>query len=81
MDWRPVMISKRHCPHTGIVNFFAAADPLLAIGSVSAATSTPSYAWRCYLDDPVGGTAPDMAAAEAELRMAIACRRPASLSP
>ena len=48
------MISKRHCPFTGIVNFFAAADPLIAIGSVSGATDAPSYAWRCYLDDPVG---------------------------
>ena len=32
------MISKRHCPLTGVVNFFAAADPLIAIGSVSGAT-------------------------------------------
>jgi hypothetical protein len=69
------MISKRHCPHTGIVNFFASADPLIAIGSVSEATGAPSYAWRCYLDDPVGGIAPDIVVAEAELRAAIASRR------
>ncbi len=69
------MISKRHCPRTGVVNFFAAADPLLAIGSVSETVNTPSYAWRCYLDEPVGGTAPDIVVAEAELRAAIASRR------
>lgn len=68
------MISKRHCPLTGVVNFFAAADPLIAIGSVSEATDAPSYAWRCYLDDPIGGIAPDIVVAEAELRAAIASR-------
>ena len=29
------MITKRRCPHTGIVNFFSHTDPLLAVGSVS----------------------------------------------
>ena len=29
------MITKRRCPHTGIVNFFSHSDPLLAVGSVS----------------------------------------------
>lgn len=69
------MISKRHCPHTGVTNFFAAADPLMAIGSVSEPTDIQTYAWRCYLDSPVGGTASDMGIAEAELRRAIASRR------
>jgi hypothetical protein len=69
------MISKRHCPHTGVVNFFASADPLIAIGSVSETASSPTYAWRCYLDDEIGGMAADMALAEAELRRAIADRR------
>jgi hypothetical protein len=72
------MISKRYCPHTGVVNFFASADPLIAIGSVSEAVSSPNYAWRCYLDDEIGGMAANMAIAEAELRRAIADRR---LSP
>lgn len=75
------MISKRHCPHTGVVNFFAAADPLIAIGSLSEATGAPRFAWRCYLDDPVGGIAPDIVLAEAELRAAIASRRSAAPSP
>ncbi len=69
------MISKRHCPHTGIVNYFAAADPLIAIGSVSEAATPPRYAWRCYLDDAVGGTAADMTIAEAQLKRALASRR------
>jgi hypothetical protein len=76
------MISKRHCPHTGIVNFFASADPLIAIGSVSEIVHSPSYAWHCYLDEPVGGAAPDIGVAEAQLRAAIASRRrPAPLCP
>jgi hypothetical protein len=76
------MISKRHCPYTGVVNFFASADPLIAIGSVSEAIATPRFAWHCYLDDPVGGVAPDIVIAEAELRAAIASRRrPATPSP
>jgi hypothetical protein len=69
------VISKTHCPHTGVVNFFTAADPLLAVGSVSEATAPAYYNWHCYLDDPVTGTAPDIAVAEAELRRAIARRR------
>ena len=69
------MISKKHCPHTGVVNFFAASDPLMAVGSVSKATKPAQYDWRCYLDDPVAGSAPDMAIAEAYLRQAIESRR------
>lgn len=67
------MISKRRCPHTGVVNFFAAADPLIAVGSVNE-TAPEQYAWRCYLDDPAAGTAPDISLAEALLRRAIASR-------
>ena len=69
------MISKEHCPHTGVVNFFASSDPLMAIGSVNKATKPAHYDWRCYLDDPVAGSAPDAAIAEAYLRQAIQSRR------
>ena len=31
------MVTKRRCPHTGIVNFFIKADLLLAVGSVQEA--------------------------------------------
>lgn len=70
------MVSRRPCPHTGVVNFYIAADPLLAIGSITARTATPPhYDWHCYLDDPAAGSALDIPTAEAELRRAIACRR------
>ena len=69
------MITKRRCPHTGIVNFFSHADPLLAVGSVSRAMGPTHYVWRSYLDDRRSGVAADSAAAEAHLRDAIA-RRP-----
>jgi hypothetical protein len=69
------VISKQRCPFTGIVNFFASADPFIAIGSVSETVTPARYAWRCYFDDPVSGTAPDMAIAETELKRAIASRR------
>ena len=68
------MISKNRCPHTGVVNFFTVADPLLAVGSVAEAAAGNHYDWHCYLDDPVGGRAPDLAVAEAHLRSAITNR-------
>ncbi len=69
------MISKRYCPHTGVVNYFAVTNPFVAVGSVSKIGTQSHYAWRCYLDDPVSGTAPDVAIAETELKRAIANRR------
>jgi hypothetical protein len=63
-----VMLSRKHCPHTGIVNFFADAEPFLAVGSVVKATEPGSYYWRCYVgQQPVAGSAPDMRAAESRL--------------
>ena len=62
------MLSRRHCPHTGIVNFFAAVDPLLAIGSVIKAGEPALYHWRYYLgQEPAVGVAPDMRSAENHL--------------
>lgn len=59
------MLSRRHCPHTGIVNFFAAADPLLAIGSVIKTGEPALYHWRYYLSQQGAvGVAPDMRTAE-----------------
>jgi hypothetical protein len=68
----PPVITKRRCPHTGIVNFYGKADPLLAIGSVSEGVMPAQYIWRSYLDDRVAGVAPDRSIAEASLRDAIA---------
>jgi hypothetical protein len=73
------VISKRHCPQTGVVNFFTAADPLIAVGSISEAATSAHYDWHCYLDDPIAGTAADMAIAEARLKKAIASRRERAL--
>jgi hypothetical protein len=61
------MLSRRHCPHTGIVNFFAAADPLLAIGSVIRAGEPARYHWRYYLGEASVGVATDMRSAENQL--------------
>jgi hypothetical protein len=66
------VITKRRCPHTGIVNFYSKADPLIAVGSVSQASMPPHYVWRCYLDDQDAGIAADVSIAEAHLRNAIA---------
>ena len=69
------MITKSRCPHTGVVNFFTEADPLLAVGSVRESARPEHYAWHCYLDAPTSGIAPDIAIAEARLRSAIERRR------
>ena len=69
------MLTKTRCPHTGVVNFFSAADPLLAVGSVSENVASAHCAWHCYLDTPTSGIAPDIEMAEARLRTAIAARR------
>ncbi len=62
------MLSRRHCPHTGIVNFFAHAEPQLAVGSVVKAGEPALYHWRYYLGPQcVVGTAPDMRTAENHL--------------
>ena len=75
------MITKTRCPHTGVWNFFIAADPLLSVGSVSKTPTPSQYAWHCYLDDPASGVATDLAIAEARLRDAIAHRRDAAARP
>lgn len=62
------MLSRRHCPHTGIVNFFAQADPLLAIGSVVRSGEPALYHWRYYMGgEPAFGVSPDMRTAENHL--------------
>ncbi len=66
------MLSKSRCPHTGVVNYFTDADPLLAVGSVAKARQPKGYAWHCYVGEEVGGLAPDLPHAEANLKRAIA---------
>jgi hypothetical protein len=63
-----MMLARRHCPHTGIVNFFAAADPFFAVGSVIKTGKPALYHWRYYLgQEPAVGVAPDMRTAENHL--------------
>jgi hypothetical protein len=58
------MLSKRRCPHTGVVNFFFATDPHLAVGSVIKAGHS-GYLWRCYTDPcAAAGAVADMDTAE-----------------
>ncbi len=62
------MLNRRHCPHTGIVNFFAEADPFLSVGSVIRADGSAPYHWRCYVGlETVSGAAPDLRTAERSL--------------
>jgi hypothetical protein len=66
------MLSKSRCPHTGVVNFFTKADPLLAVGSVAEAEAGARYVWRCYVGEEAAGLAADIKLAEAHLRQALA---------
>ena len=60
------MLVAKRCPHTGVVNLFARAEPFLAIGSVVRADTGLCH-WRCYLGQPASGAAPDMHTAERRL--------------
>jgi hypothetical protein len=71
-----MMLSKRLCPHTGIVNFFFDGDPHLAVGSVVKAEGR-GYLWRCYTDPFAAvGAAADIATAEQ--RVADLCHKAAA---
>jgi hypothetical protein len=66
------LLWKSRCPHTGVVNFFTQADPLLSVGSVAEAGAPVRYVWRCYVGEEACGLTADMSLAEALLRRAIA---------
>jgi hypothetical protein len=70
------MLSKRLCPHTGIVNFYFDAEPHFAVGSVVKAAGK-GYLWRCYTDPcEAVGAEDDIRAAEQ--RVADLCRKAAA---
>jgi hypothetical protein len=69
------VLSKSRCPYTGVVNFFAETDPLLAVGSVAEVGLPGRYVWWCYMGDEACGLAGDMSLAEARLRHALASSR------
>ena len=64
------MLSMRRCPHTGVVNFFFAADPHLAVGSIVKAERA-GYLWRYYSDPCIAGSETNLK--EAERRLAELC--------
>ena len=65
------MITKRSCPHTGVINFYERTEPLLALGSVTACAEPAHFVWRSYSDDQEAGVSRDISIAEALLRNAI----------
>ena len=69
------MLSKRLCPHTGVVNFFFERDPHFVVGSVVKAEGR--YLWRCYTD-PFEAVGAEADIALAEQRVADLCRRAAA---
>lgn len=70
------MLSKRRCPHTGVVNFFFAAEPHLAVGSIVEVEGT-RYLWRCYTD-PCAAVGAETDMATAEQRVTELCRQAAA---
>jgi hypothetical protein len=70
------MLSKRRCPHTGVVNFFFSADPHLAVGSIVKVEGT-GYLWRCYTD-PCTAVGSEVNLKMAEQRVAESCRKAAA---
>lgn len=69
-----MLLSKR-CPYTGVVNFYDAADPHLAIGSITKCGTSAAgdgYAWRFYGTEKArSGRAPDVWSAERHLRAVV----------
>lgn len=70
------MLSKRLCPHTGIVNFYFETEPHFAVGSVVRAEGK-GYLWRCYTD-PCESVGAEADITSAEQRLAELCRKAAA---
>ena len=63
------MVSKHHCPHTGVVNFFSETDPFMSIGSIVRAGASTEFHWRFYAAaQTIAGIASDMKTAERRLK-------------
>ena len=66
------MVSKQHCPHTGVVNYFNESDPFMSIGSIVRAGSAGEFHWRFYAAaQTIAGIAADMQTAERRLKSQI----------
>ena len=66
------MVSKQHCPHTGVVNYFSETDPFISIGSIVRAGGGQEFHWRFYAAaQTIAGIANDMKTAERRLKKQI----------
>jgi hypothetical protein len=70
------MLSKRRCPHTGVVNYFFADEPHFSVGSVIKAERL-GYLWRCYTE-PCAATGSEVDMHAAEQRVTELCREAAA---
>ena len=62
------MLSRKRCPHTGIVNFYETTDPHVAIGLAMRERGETRYRWLSFADDQhPSGFAADLGAAERSL--------------
>lgn len=59
------MLTKRHCTITGVINFYARNEPLIAVGSVIHRADSPPYIWHYHGETrSASGTAVDLPAVE-----------------
>jgi hypothetical protein len=66
------MVSKQHCPYTGVVNYFSETDPFISIGSIVRAGTGDEFHWRFYAaKKTIAGIASDMKTAERRLKNQI----------
>ena len=72
------MLLSKHCPHTGVVNFYDTSEPYIAIGSITKSCSkanSSGYTWRFYaVDDAPFGFAADVPSAEKKLVAMLTAR-------
>ena len=72
------MLSKQHCPHTGVVNYFTETDPYVSVGSIIKAGTEREFHWRYYAAArTISGIASDMKTAERRLKAQIRQASPA----
>ena len=68
------MLFAKRCPHTGVVNYFSASDPHLAVASIArCGTSAAGFTWRCHASGAErSGLAPDLESAQQRLTSFLA---------
>jgi hypothetical protein len=64
------MLSMRRCPHTGVINVFAADDLHLPVGSIFKGARV-GYIWLYHSDPCMTGCEPNLK--DAERRLAEVC--------